>query len=103
MAQNSTGEPLPVFPKLSDKQLDCLKFIYEFYKQNLYYPSRREVAENMGIRPASAHQHIEYLIQKGYLMRIAGTSRNIRINPDMVVALRHWGVISPEEGNVENI
>lgn len=94
---------MPVFPKLTDKQLTCLKFIYEFYKQNLYYPSRREVAEVMNISAPSANQHIEYLIHKGYLVRVVGESRNIRLNPDAEVALLHLGIIKPEGGTDEKI
>lgn len=102
MAQKSPGTHMPVFPKLTDKQLTCLKFIYDFYKKNLYYPSRREVAEVMGISPPSANQHIEYLINKGYLDRVVGESRNVRINPDADIALRHLGIIKPEEDMKEN-
>lgn len=103
MPQKSTGLHMPVFPKLTEKQLNCLKFIYKFYQENLYYPSRREIAEEMGISAPSANQHIEYLIQKGYLLRVVGESRNVRMNPDADIALKHLGIIPTEGENDESV
>lgn len=93
---------MPVFPKLSDKQQECLKFIYDFYTANLYYPSRRELAEAIHATAASANQHIEALIKKGYLLRVAGESRNIRVNPDTLEVLKHLGIIKGGEDEKES-
>lgn len=103
MTQKSKGLHMPVFPKLTEKQLNCLRFLYKFYQEKLYYPSRREIADEMGISAPSANQHVEYLIQKGYLVRVVGESRNIRLNPDADVALKHLGIIQEEGGDDEQV
>lgn len=84
---------MPVFPKLTEKQLECLKFVFEFYSKHLHYPSRREIAEAMHVSAPGANQHIEALIKKGYLLRVAGESRNIRANPESEEAYKHLGII----------
>lgn len=90
---------LPVFPKLTGKQLECLRFVFEFYSEHLHYPSRREVAEAMHISSPGANQHLEALIKKGYLLRVEGESRNVRINPDTELVLQHLGIIKSEGGS----
>lgn len=92
---------MPVFPKLTDKQLACLRFTFKFYTEHLYYPSRREIAQELGVTPQTAHYQIEALIKKGYLLRVEGESRNIRANPDAEPMFRHLGIIEPDGGNDE--
>lgn len=68
-----------VLPKITDKQQECLSFIAGFFRDNQYYPSRREVAAFMGITPAAVNQHIMLLEKKGYLTVETGERRNIRL------------------------
>ena len=68
-----------VLPKITDKQQECLSFIASFFRDNQYYPSRREIAAFMSITPAAANQHIMLLEKKGYLTVETGERRNIRL------------------------
>lgn len=69
-----------VLPKITDKQYECLAFIAGFFRDNQYYPSRREIAAHMKITAAAVNQHIALLEKKGYLTVEAGERRNIRLN-----------------------
>jgi SOS-response transcriptional repressor LexA len=92
---------MPVFPRLTDKQLECLRLVFNFYSTHLHYPSRREIAQTLNISAQAAHYQVEALIKKGYLLRVEGETRNIRVNPDSEMILRHLGIIKPEGGNDE--
>jgi SOS-response transcriptional repressors (RecA-mediated autopeptidases) len=69
-----------VLPKITVKQYECLAYIATFFRDNQYYPSRREIAAHMGITAAAVNQHISLLEKKGYLTVEAGERRNIRLN-----------------------
>jgi len=84
---------MPVFPKLTDKQLECLRFVFGFYAEHFHYPSRQEIGDALHISAPAANNHIEALVKKGYLIRLEGESRNIRINPESEPILKHLGVI----------
>ena len=92
---------MPVFPKLTDKQLECLRFVFDFYTEHLYYPSRQEIGEALQVSAPAANYHIEALVKKGYLLRVEGERRNIRVNPDSEPILKHLGIIKPEGGSNE--
>ena len=98
MEKDEKGLVLPVFPKLSGKQVECLRFVFDFYTERLHYPSRQEVGAALQISPPAANSHIEALIEKGYLLRVEGEARNIRINPDTEQILKRLGIIKPEGG-----
>ena len=63
--------------QLSPKQMQVLAWIEQYLAQNHTMPSRREIAEGVGVSsPATIQQHIEALEKKGYLKR--GESRESR-------------------------
>ena len=68
-----------ILPKMTEKQLECLSIIASFYKENRYYPSRRQIAQKMGITAGAAGGHILLLQKKGYLELETGERRNIRL------------------------
>ena len=54
--------------KLTKRQKEILDFITYYLKENDYAPSYMEIAEQFGISsPATVHQHIKALEDKGYL------------------------------------
>lgn len=102
MSQDEKKLIMPVFPKLTDKQLECLRLVFNFYSEHLYYPTRREIAQVLSISAQAAHYQVEALIKKGYLLRVEDESRNIRVNPDSETILKHLGIIKPEGGSHGN-
>ncbi len=53
---------------LTRRQSEVLKFITNFIRENDYSPSCREIAEGVGLSsPATVHQHLQALRQKGYM------------------------------------
>lgn len=71
---------ITLLPKLTDKQLEVLRLIFELVKADRVYPTQRQLAERMGTKQASAMGHVNALMKKGYLVRDAAESRrNIRL------------------------
>jgi len=61
--------------KLTNRQKEILEYIKKFSAQKKYPPSIREIAANFSLSsPATAHVHVNKLIEKGYLKR--GKSSN---------------------------
>lgn len=56
--------------KLTKKQKEILEYIKKFSAAKKYPPSIREIAANFNLSsPATAHVHVNKLIEKGYLRR----------------------------------
>lgn len=56
--------------QLTKKQSSILSFIKKVYKEGGYIPSVRDIAANSGLSsPATVWEHIQNLIEKGYLKR----------------------------------
>ena len=54
--------------KLTKRQKEILDFITYYLKDNEYSPSYMEIADHFGISsPATVHQHVKALEDKGYL------------------------------------
>ncbi|MFA6017902.1 MAG: transcriptional repressor LexA [Patescibacteria group bacterium] len=57
-----------MLPPLTKKQREVLDCIEGFVKNNGYTPSYREIAEHLGLSsPATVHQHIKTLCEKGII------------------------------------
>ncbi len=57
-----------MLPPLTKKQREVLDCIEGFVKENGYTPSYREIAEQLGLSsPATIHQHIKTLCEKGII------------------------------------
>jgi len=85
---------LKVLPALTQKQGDCLLFIFNYYARNMHFPTHREIAKEMGIRSTTAAMYIDPLIEKGYLTRAGGAkkeARNIRLTADGIRRLKLMG------------
>ena len=60
-----------------ESQEKILNFVNDYVKENGYPPSIREIAANFDLSsPATAHVHVNKLIEKGYLKRGKGSKAN---------------------------
>ncbi|MBU0706779.1 transcriptional repressor LexA [Patescibacteria group bacterium] len=64
--------------RLTKKQKEILDYVTEFIKVNEYSPSYREIGEHLGLSsPATIHEHIKALEDKGFLKANIGQSRSL--------------------------
>ena len=68
-------DPMKVLPPVTEKQGRCLEFILNYFLENRYYPTQREVAEAMKVRSNTAEMYLQPLEHKGYLVREPGRQR----------------------------
>lgn len=68
-----------ILPLLTERQTACLSFISRFFGLHRYYPTHKEIAQEMGYHPSTAGQMVVVLEKKGYLKRKADERRNIRL------------------------
>jgi repressor LexA len=67
-------------PKLTKRQRQILDFINEFMSDKGYSPSIREIGENFGLSsPATIHQHLKNLKDKGFLTSGYNEARAIEL------------------------
>jgi len=85
----------PVEP-LTDRQFECLKFIYGYFITRRFYPTQREIAEALGVRSNTAAFFTGPIEKKGYLHVEPGRRRNIRLTPLAIKLLTEKGVIKEE-------
>jgi repressor LexA len=65
---------------LTGRQRQVLEFIRETIAENSRPPTAREICGHFGLAsPRSATQYLRVLERKGYLQRLPGQSRNIRV------------------------
>ncbi len=64
---------------LTPRQQTVLSFVEEFFQQQGYPPTVREVAAHFGIQPRAADDHLSALKRKGYLHREPGLSRGLAL------------------------
>ena len=66
--------------KLTSRQKEILEYIKKFSANKKYPPSIREIASNFNLSsPATAHVHVNKLIEKGYLKRGKGSNHLLEI------------------------
>ncbi len=71
-----------ILPWLSDRQYECLKFIYHYSLERRDYPLGSEIAAAMGITKQAVTPLLNTLIKKEYLVRDRNLiQRNIRLTP----------------------
>lgn len=65
---------------LYPRERQFLDFITQFIQRFGYAPTLKEIGEAMGIRsPATVHEHIDRLRQKGFIRKLDGTARGLEI------------------------
>src|SRR3989344_2848640 len=85
-------------PVIYKRQRDLLEFVSQFMQKHGYAPTLAEICDGLGLRsPATVHEHIQNLMEKGVLKRTEGVRRGIEVidqtasvmvPPDMVGAKR---------------
>ena len=69
-----------VLPTLTSRQLEILKFIYNFALKNRDYPTGAEIGEAMSMTKQAAANALEVLTKKGYAFKDRTVAeRNIRL------------------------
>ncbi len=72
-------------PVVYPKERKVLDFIIQFINRNGYSPTLQEIADGIGVKsPATIHEHIWYLMQKGFLKKTSGVMRSIEVVNDRV-------------------
>ena len=67
-------------PVLYRRQRDLIEFVSQFMQKNGYAPTLAEICDGLGLRsPATVHEHIANLIEKGVLRKTEGARRGIEV------------------------
>lgn len=62
------------------KERELLNYIWQFQEQNGYSPTLREMADAMNRRsPSTIHSLIKGLVDKGYIQKVDGNTRTLKI------------------------
>lgn len=70
-------------PVLYNKERQALEFIGQYIQRHGYAPTLIEIAEGIGVNAVSTvHEHLEHLIQKGFIKKSAGFERSIELITD---------------------
>jgi repressor LexA len=72
----------PPIIKLTDSQRRTLGEVRAFIAHHRFPPTAQELAEVLGISPASAHEQINHLVRKGYVRREPRKARGLSIIRD---------------------
>lgn len=65
---------------LYPRERQLLDFITQFIQRYGYAPTLKEIGEAMGISsPATVHEHIDRLRQKGFIKKLDGTARGLEV------------------------
>ena len=65
-------------PVIYRRQRDLLEFVSQYMQKHGYAPTLSEICDGLVLRsPATVHDHIQNLIEKGVLKKTDGTRRGI--------------------------
>ena len=71
--------PATLYPR----ERALLDFITQFIQRYGFAPTLKEIGESMGISsPATVHEHIDRLRQKGFIKKLDGTARGLEVMTD---------------------
>ncbi len=88
-------------PVVYRRQRDILEFISQFMQKNGYAPTLGEICDGLGLRsPATAHEHIQNLIDKGFLKKTEGARRGLEVVDQKVMGWLPTGVEVPVMGKI---
>jgi SOS-response transcriptional repressor LexA len=87
------SEGLMSLPPLTERQTECLVFIYNYFIEHRYYPTQREIVQKMNLKTKSAATFVEPLRKKGYLKKEPGKRRNIDLTHMAIEKLKFIGVV----------
>ena len=78
--------------KITDKQMQALRFIYDYIKSNDCAPTTQEIAEALRVSTSSAYGQVGSLFGYGYLRELKTRQRARNI------ALTEKGILTCEGG-----
>ena len=82
--------PAILYPR--ERQL--LDFITQFIERYGYAPTLKEIGEAMNMHsPATVHEHIDRLRQKGFIKKLDGTSRGLEVIKDNYRSEKHGNAV----------
>lgn len=88
-------------PIVYRRQRDLLEFISQFMQKKGYAPTLAEICDGLGLRsPATVHEHIQNLIEKGILKKTEGARRGLEIIDQKVMGWVPSGVEIPIIGKI---
>ncbi len=74
---------------LTPKQKQIYEYVKKYIKKHDYSPSLEEIGKHFRLAKSTIHQHIEALIEKGYLNKSENQARSIEIkkgkNEELVI------------------
>ncbi|MEN8208045.1 MAG: transcriptional repressor LexA [Candidatus Fermentibacteria bacterium] len=69
--------------KITDRQKQVLEYICAFIDEHSYAPSIRDIQKHFGLKSTKGvKDHIDRLVEKGYLNRTEGTARALKVVND---------------------
>lgn len=81
-------------PKLTDKQRDVLKYIYQSIRQKRLPPTIREIAKEFGFSSTgTVRDYLRALVTKGYIKITANKSRAIELISDAIFSIPILGKV----------
>ena len=86
------NEDLKSLPPLTERQAECLVYLYNYFLEHRYYPTQREIVKKMNLKTNSAATFIEPLRKKGYLEKEPGKRRNISLTHMAIEKLKFMGI-----------
>jgi len=82
------NEDLRSLPPLTERQSECLVYLFSYFSEYRYYPTQREIANKMNLKTNSAATFLEPLRKKGYLEKESGKNRNIHLTHSALLKLK---------------
>lgn len=83
------------------RERDLLQFISQYMQKNGYAPTLAEICDGLGLRsPATVHEHIANLIDKGVLKKEEGARRGLEIVDQRVMGWVQTAVEVPLAGRI---
>ncbi len=64
---------------MTPKQKEIFDYVLDYYSENAYSPSLKEIADHFGKSVPTIHQYIKALIKKGFLKKKTGVARGLEI------------------------
>ncbi|HEV7702461.1 MAG TPA: DNA methyltransferase [Candidatus Paceibacterota bacterium] len=69
--------------QLTKKQAQLFDYLDKFQQKNSYSPALSDIAGHFNVSIPTAHQHVDYLERKGYLVKEKGVKHSIRLLKSM--------------------
>jgi len=77
MADKRRGRPAT--PTVTTAQRRTLREICDFIARHQFPPTMQELAQLLGVRPATVHEHVTELVRKGYVKREPRKARGLAV------------------------